>query len=276
MGKIVVDDTENEIIQKIFNEYANGSTYKRIATELTEKKTPYTLYCNDWKSDRIKRIIEDKRYLGNETYPILIDKDLFERANKMKRINTKSTAGIITPEIKPFVYSVRCGECGSPLPHITDRKSKHPETWHCKICDNRSHMTVKQLLDETTYILNMLINNPNLIENPISTTELHNLEISHMENDIQRKLDQLDMNTNELQNLILECASQKYTLSPTTMHITERLKAELERTSPLSAFSIDLYDRIVTSTLIGKGNSVSIMLKNGQIIGKDEQNANSN
>ena len=97
-----------------------------------------------------------------------------------------------------------------------------------------------------------------------------------MENDIQRGLDQLDADTNELQNLILECASQKYTLNPTTMHITERLKAELEKTSPLSAFSIDLYDRIATSTLISKSESVSIMLKNGQFIVKDEQNANGN
>ena len=62
MGKIVANDTENEILQKIFNNYADGSTYKRIATELTEKKIQYALYSYDWKSSRIKRIIEDERY----------------------------------------------------------------------------------------------------------------------------------------------------------------------------------------------------------------------
>lgn len=46
LGKIIVDDTEKEILQKIFDEYANDSTYKRIATELTEK-IPYALYYND-------------------------------------------------------------------------------------------------------------------------------------------------------------------------------------------------------------------------------------
>lgn len=274
MGKIVVNDTENEILQKIFNDYANGSTYNRIATELTDKKIKYALYSYDWKSSRIKRIIEDERYLGNKTYPQLIDKDLFERANKIKRMNTKNTVGIITPDIKPFVYSVRCGECGSPLPHITDRKSKHPETWKCKICDNCSHITVKQLTAEVTDILNIIIANPNLIENQISTNNQNDLDIIRMENDIQRKLDQIDVDSNELKNLILECASQKYTSNPTTLHITERLKAELEKTSSLSAFSIDLYDRIASSTLIGKNEAVSLMLKNGQVIGKDEQNAN--
>jgi hypothetical protein len=68
--------------------------------------------------------------------------------------------------------------------------------------------------------------------------------------------------------------AKAYMLNPTTSHITERLKAELEKTSSLSAFSIDLYDRIATSTLIGKDEAVSLMLKNGQVIGKDEQNAN--
>lgn len=274
MGKIAVNDTENKILQKIFNDYANGSTYKRIAIKLTEKKIKYALYSYDWNSSRIKRIIEDERYLGNEIYPKLIDKDLFDRANKMKRINTKNTVEIITPDIKPFVYSVRCGECGSPLPHITDRKSKHPETWKCKICGNCSHITVKQLTAEVTDILNILIANPNLIEYQISTTNPYNLDIVRMENDIQRKLDQIDVDSNELKNLILECASQKYTSNPTTLHITERLKAELVRTSSISAFSIDLYDRIAISTRIGKDEAVSLMLKNGQVIGKDEQNAN--
>lgn len=276
MGKIIVNDMENEILQKIFNDYANGSTYKRIAIELTEKKIKYALYSYDWNSSRIKRIIEDERYLGSETYPKLIDKDLFERANKMKRINTKNTVGIITPDIKPFVYSVRCGECGSPLPHITDRKSKHPETWKCKICDNCSHITVKQLTAEVTDILNILIADPNLIENQISTTNQNDLDIVRMENDIQRKLDQIDVDSSELKDLILECASQKYTSNSTTLHITERLKAELQKTSSLSDFSIDLYNRIATSTLIGKDEAVSLMLKNGQVIGKDEQNANGN
>lgn len=73
-------------------------------------------------------------------------------------------------------------------PHITDRKQKLPETWYCKICGNCSHMTIKQLTDEITDILNMLINNPNLIENPISIEELHNPEIARMENDIQEIL----------------------------------------------------------------------------------------
>lgn len=274
MGKIIVNDTENEILQKIFNNYANGSTYKRIATELTEKKIQYALYSYEWKISRIKRIIGDERYLGNATYPKLINKDLFEKANKMKRMNTKNTVGIITPDIKPFVYSVRCGECGSPLPHITDRKSKHPETWKCKICDNCSRITVKQLTAEVTDILNILIADPNLIKNQISTANRNDLEIVRMENDIQRKLDQIDVDSKELHNIILECASQKYTLNPTTLHITERLKAELQKTSSLSAFSIDLYDRIAISTLIEKDNAVSLMLKNGQVIGKDEQNAN--
>lgn len=274
MGKIAVNDTENKILQKIFNDYANGSTYKRIATELTEKKIQYALNSYNWNSSRIKRIIEDERYLGNEIYPKLIDKELFDRANNMKRINTKNTVGIITPDIKPFVYSVRCGECGSPLPHITDRKSKYPETWKCKICNNCSHITVKQLISEVTDILNILIADPNLIENQISTNDQNDLDIIRMENDIQRKLDQIDVDSNELKNLILECASQKYTSNPTTLHITERLKAELVRTSSFSAFSIDLYDRIATSTIIGKDEAVSLMLKNGQVIGKDEQNAN--
>lgn len=275
MGKFVVNNTENEILQKIFNDYANGKTYKLIATKLIEKKIQYALYSYAWKSGKIMRVIENERYLGNETYPKLIDKVLFEKANKMKCMNTKSTAGIITTEIKPFVYFVRCGECGSPLPHITDRKLRHPETWKCKICGNCSHITVKLLSEKVTDILNIIIANPNLIENQISTTNQNDLDIVRMENDIQRKLDQIDVDSNELQNLILECVSQKYTLNATTLHMTERLKAELEKTSPLSAFFIDLYDRIAISTLIGKGEAVSLMLKNGQVIGKDEHYANS-
>ena len=54
--------------------------------------------------------------------------------------------------------------------------------------------------------------------------------------------------------------------------MTDRLKADFEKSSPLSAYSTELFIRTVTAVLLAKDGTVSLLLKNGNLIGK-EQNA---
>ena len=100
--------------------------------------------------------------------------------------------------------------------------------------------------------------------------------IMHINNDIERLLEQPDFDKDKLQNLILECAEKKYSYDKSTRHITDRLKADFEKSSPLSVFSMDLFEKTVSAVLIDKRGSVSIKLKNGNIIGKENQNGCTN
>ena len=76
----------------------------------------------------------------------------------------------------------------------------------------------------------------------------------------------------EIQKRILECAAKKYEQIKSKAHITQRLKAEFERSGLLSDFYIDLFEKTVSAIRMNIDGQISIVLKNGNIIGKGETN----
>lgn len=133
-------------------------------------------------------------------------------------------------------------------------------------------MTISELEKEITSIFNRLIADPALAEHTDSEISAKPaLEITKMENEIERKLEALDFNKTELQDLILQCASKKYDNYKSVKHITDRLKADFEQSSPLSSYSPELFDRTVDAVILKSNNTVSLKLKNNIIVGKEPQ-----
>ena len=133
-------------------------------------------------------------------------------------------------------------------------------------------MTISELEKEITSIFNRLIANPTLAEHTDSEISAEpSLEITKMGNEIERKLEALDFNKIELQDLILQCASKKYDDYKSVRHITDRLKADFEQSSPLSSYSAELFDSTVATVILNSNKAVSLKLKNNTIIGKEPQ-----
>lgn len=133
-------------------------------------------------------------------------------------------------------------------------------------------MTISELEKEITSIFNRLIAEPTLAEHTESETSGEPaLEITKMENEIERKLEALDFNKSELQDLILQCAAKKYDNYKSVKHITDRLKADFEQSSPLSSYSAELFDRTVDAVIIKSNKVISLKLKNNTIVGKEPQ-----
>lgn len=156
-------------------------------------------------------MIEDKRYIGDEKYPQIINEEIFKKANHIKQTRRTTKNYVVTAENKPVVYLVYCAECGSPLYHLTDNRYAEKESWYCKSeeCKFTIKMTIDELQNRITDLLNEVIASQDLIEYSEYDTETP-IEIMRLENEIERKLEQLGFNKDELQNLILECAAKKY------------------------------------------------------------------
>lgn len=274
-GKIQICKAESNILAEIFNSYINGSNLRENSDSLTSRRVEYLPDECGWNKSRIKRIIEDKRYLGDEKYPQIIQEEIFNKANSIKQSRRTTKNYVVTAENKPVVYLTRCAECGAPLYHITDTRYAESESWCCKTdkCRLNIKLTISDLLKHITDLLNEVIANQELIqysEDEISSEP--SVEIMRIENEIERLLEQSNFDNDKLQNLILECAEKKYSFDKSTRHITDRLKADFEKSSPLSAFSMELFEKSVSAVLINKRGSVSIKLKNGNIIGKENRN----
>ena len=172
-GKIRVNEKEAETVQMIFREYIGGTALKKIADFLTLCKTEYLPEESQWNKSRVKRVIEDSRYMGNDKYPQIIDRDIFETANIIKLQRKTNGNCIINAQNRPITNSVRCGICGAGMIHITDRRSKNPEKWKCinEKCRFSTNITLETVMGSITQLLNMLIQNLDKIQN-IETTDI--------------------------------------------------------------------------------------------------------
>lgn len=271
-GLIVICLKEVDTVKQIFSQYLNGKNLKNIAERLTENQIEFLPGEYNWNKSRIKRMIEDKRYIGGDNYPAIIDKDTFQRANVEKNNQIRNINPVITAEKKLLTNKVICSNCGRRLFHNTDSRLKNSEKWFCKNedCKFSVHMTVAELEHEITEILNLLISQPKLVEYEETDTSAEaSIEIIRMENEIERQLESIDFNKNEIQNMILQCAAKKYDAYKGVRHITDRLKADFEKSSPLSAFNAELFDRTVSAITIDKDKKVCLKLKNNKIIRKE-------
>lgn len=271
-GVIVIHLKEANIVKQIFNQYLNGENLKNIAERLTENHIEFMPGEYNWNKSRIKRMIEDKRYIGGDNYPAIIDKDTFQRANVEKNNRIRNINPVITAEKKLLTHRVICSNCRRRLFHHTDNSLKNSEKWFCKNedCQFSVYMTVAEIEHEITKILNLLISQPKLVE--YEETNIHtepSLEIIRMENEIERQFESIDFDKNEIQNMILQCAAKKYDAYKGVRHITDRLKADFEKSSPLSAFTAELFDRTVSAITIDKDKKVCLKLKNNKIIRKE-------
>lgn len=72
-GRLEIQENEAEYIRKIFDNYLAGNALIKSAELVGLKKN----------SSSVKRILTNKNYLGNDTYPKIIDRESFERAGQM-------------------------------------------------------------------------------------------------------------------------------------------------------------------------------------------------
>lgn len=272
-GKIIIETKESEIIRWIYQQYIAGRNLLELSEILEDRKIEYVPGIYGWNKSRIRRILEDKRYTGDDKYPMIINRQIFIQANTVKTERRTNTSCMVDATNKSIVYAVKCACCGGIMTHKTDRRSKCVEQWFCNEpeCEARINMTIEELLSAITHLLNMCISDSSLADQDEDKQEI-SAEIILMENEINRMIGQTDVDKAAVQNKILECAAKKYEQIKSKVHITQRLKAEFEKSTPLSDFYIDLFDKTVSAIRLNIDGEVSLVLKNGKLIGKGEPN----
>ena len=72
-GRLEVQETEAENIRKIFKNYLAGNALIKSAELAGIKKN----------SSSVKRLLTNKKYLGNDIYPKIIDEESFKKAGQI-------------------------------------------------------------------------------------------------------------------------------------------------------------------------------------------------
>ncbi|MCM1166887.1 MAG: recombinase family protein [Lachnospiraceae bacterium] len=80
-GKYAINEAEAETVRKIFTDYIGGKSLKTIAAEM---QIPYNSSKAVWNKNMVCRVLENEKYLGENSYPQIIAAEDFEQAARIK------------------------------------------------------------------------------------------------------------------------------------------------------------------------------------------------
>jgi len=268
-GEIVEELTESQAVKDIFKLYLNGKSMSEIARQMSINQISYNGITFDWNKNMIKRILENEKYLGKDGYPVLIDSETFYRANARKRSKATSV-NEISEELKIIRSLTYCTECGHRLSRIGG--NTQTDKWDCRNpeCSRFNYrLTDNMIKDILLHILNSVIANPDLLDTDSEISGYTpNIKVKCQQNEINRLMDNPQIDTEKAKTEILKLAELKYECCTYDEgpQKTEYLKELLSGKEQLNIIDYDLLKSCVSRILIGHFYTVEIEFINGMTI----------
>lgn len=246
-----------------------GMTFRRQIV----KGTAYWLCSNKAASMTDCRPLRLKETAVYETFTMLVQKLTDNRKTLLgDLIRQVEAMQNRTSDIFNLGVPILCPKCCSKMCRRHDSNRKCQDWWLCQNdnCKNIISISDNDLIYGITQCLNTVISNSDAIEMITDIDKDPSLDVRRFENEISRVLDSHSFDKNILRKKILECVSLKYKDIDSQKYTSKILKADFANASPLSAFSMDLFNRTVKAIKFSTGGAVSIILLNDQQIGKEQ------
>ena len=268
-GVLVVNSPEAKIVQQVFAQYLLGEPLSKIAAHLTAKLVEYLPGHWQWDKARVKRLLDNAKYIGNGEYPPIIKEKDFQMAHQKKE-SANTNRQQVDKDVKLFKGLVHCHHCGCPMVRRMDSRMGHPVTWKCPRCDYFLPLPDEDFKQRVFLLQQRLVDKPLLAEKEEEPIPVTSMEARRLTNEIFRKMDSGDFSEEELVNLALQCAAENYQTINSARHITDRLTAALLHAGPLSAFDRTLFERTVSEIHLTRKGEILLKLQNGVFIGEGE------
>ena len=264
-GTVIINNAEADIIRETAEQYLGGKSLRTIAELLTARRVEYMPGKSDWNRSRIQRMIDDKRYIGDNGYPPILTEQAYTAMQAMK---TKKNTQKAVSHFK-LTFPVVCPSCGGRMQRRYDNRRKSSTWWCCSECKTTVGMTDEEMQNGITERLNEVIDDPERIEIPESAYE-ESQEVKLMSAEIAKALDTLGFDKEALKQKMLTCVSEKYKCLGTEVTTAQSLKDICKAASPLAAYDGALADQTVSEIHLQRNGEISLILINGQRIGKEE------
>lgn len=269
-GRIIINPAEEKILCRIRHEYLSGYSLLQIARGLMADSVEFAAGCTVWNKARIMRMIDDDRYLGNETYPRIFDRET------MARLRTKKAACNTQADIdrSSGIYQLRvpvlCQSCGAAMQRTQSRNCKCRQWWVCSTCRAKVELSDHVLLQQITKLLNDMIANPErLLTDPAAPEP--SPERHRTDNNIAQAPEEAD--GERLWERLLQRLTLLYHAIGNESYTAWKLKECFAQQELLEEFSPELTRRTVRQICLSQDGTISITLRNGQEIGKEKSHA---
>ena len=278
-GEITTDPKEVYAVVTIFDEYLKGKSLSEISKLMETEKIRYSEDSGHWNKNMVKRIIENEKYLGNDTYPQITDNETFRLANE-KRLQKATRLNLISDDLQEIRNRTYCAECGHRLSRIGGN-SKY-EHWDCRNPDCyrlEYRLTDQMIIGAVLNVLNSAIANPSLLESGGEISIYSpTAEIVRQQNEINCMTDSGHIDFDRVKAEIFRLAEMKYDCCSynDSPQKTEELKSLLQNNEQLNTLDIGLFKSCVSKIWISHFCVFEVELINGVKIQNTTERVNKN
>ena len=237
-----------------------------IAELLNKMHIEYRPGVVGWNKARIKRILEDKRYSGDDDYPQIISNEILKKADALRDAKNKQKNVNKNDDIYNLNAETICPCCGSVMKRRYEPRTKIHERWID--CRKTVVKTDDSLLGEIGDLINLLIDNPDMIHCS-NTDETITLESYRIENEIRHMIDGRQLNKSEIRRKLLEATAIHYANLDTKKYEIQRLKCILNNQNRPKGFPLELFNMAAETISFDEDEQVVLKLINGQTIRKE-------
>lgn len=265
-GMLQADEKQSRMVQEIFEVYNSGVPVSRLKDHIEGLEIHRV---------KLSDMLSDKRYLGNEAFPQIINPELFEAVQKRKEERRKAIG-----KEQPYLYhkeqfllgdKMKCGECGSAY-HCY----KHGELrrWDCskrlvkgRVTCRNQHIQEEQIKELFMRAVGYLEKHPEQIRKITVYGSKRNTRLQAVEHEIELLKNGTSHNINELLELIYKKASLRYEDADDggTAYYTKKIEDLIQQYKEQpeeKPFDKDLFDAIIEAITIYKDGRVVFTLKN--------------
>ncbi len=229
-GEVTVHEAEAAVVHELFEQYVSGASYLKITGML---KNQTVTYQPDklWNKNMVARILENVCYIGENGFPPIIEKDVFQRAAEK-----------------------RSGKQGSP------RKTAAQKTLN-RLCKG---ISPEKAEPRVLAALNRLISTPQLIQPP-EVRSSENSQMAELHQRLDEAMEQQPIDEDAASTLIMRLASARYNAIGPEEYETERLRRYFEMKTPMTELDTEILRETVSDVTIRSKKAI-MTLKNGQSI----------
>jgi len=270
-GVIQPHTQEADAVRYIFGQYLAGASLLMIAEEMTKHRIRYHQHTAQWNKCMVKRILENRKYVGADDWPQLVSDEGFAAVQRQK--SDRNTYAPLAADIRPIQGKTVCALCGDRMERGT--RSHGRVQWKCQDpdCGQRVSLSDEVLTQLVDGRLRAAAQAPSLLTPPEPRQTAPDIDTIRLQNELTMALNRGTEKPEYIKALILDAAAQRYARlpDPTPAHELERLRERLEHDPADEDTLADMLTTAVRAIRLTPDKKVEVELINGAIITEEKE-----
>ncbi|MDD4689909.1 MAG: recombinase family protein [Eubacteriales bacterium] len=270
-GKMKIIETEAEVIRNVFSLYVQGDSFKTISDKLNLLPITYADDGRAWNKNIVKRMIENKKYVGDKEYPSVIPAETFTLANSCKEKRTTNSGDKHTHRLEQYGKVLKCSQCGSKMTRSrTGKGEKRRIYWKCSNCDcdGYKHMLNHKSLEmSVANLLNTIADDTSIIKTSACTGFETNTDVIYAENQLNDVLQNNEAEFKDVVDKIFRLTDIKFRLCKNADNtaVSEKIEKCFIIYPKSEIADLNIVNEIIRKIKISPDKEITIELINDRI-----------